>query len=154
MPGISSPGETAMKKLLAVLVVAILACVVWAQVPAAGANKAAAAKKSAPVRITKGPVIEWVGATDAVIAWSTNVRASTVLRYGTDKSSLTQSAKAPWGGATHRVRLRNLKPSTTYYFVADSGQAQGSGTEAATGEGSFSTVAAGQKGKQYPNGRQ
>jgi hypothetical protein len=147
---VGSPlGEIAMKRLLIVLVALMITFAGSMQ-----ATDKAANKKSEAVRVTKGPVIEWVGAKDAVIAWSTNVRANTNLRYGTDKNSLAETARAPWGQQTHRVHLRNLKPATTYYFVADSGQAQGSGTEAKTGEGSFTTVAAGQKGKQYPNGRQ
>ena len=143
-----------MTKLSMLGLAAILGCAVWTQSPAIAESAAKAnAKKTENVRITKGPIIEWVGSKDAVIAWSTNVRSGTMLRYGNSKTALTQTAKAPWGGATHRVHLRNLNPATEYFFVADSGQAQGSGTEAASGEGSFTTVPAGQKGKQYPKGR-
>jgi phosphodiesterase/alkaline phosphatase D-like protein len=79
------------------------------------------------VQITQGPRIEQVTGNSAVIAWSTNVNASTVLRYGTDAKNLNQTAQAPWGGLTHRVTLSNLQPGTVYYFDVESGQAQGTG---------------------------
>lgn len=47
------------------------------------------------MQITKGPVLEMVGDTSAVIAWSTNVPGSTVVKYGTDPNNLTQTAEAP-----------------------------------------------------------
>lgn len=108
-----------------------------------------AAKKSQPVKIVKGPVVEWVGEKTAVIAWSTNVRSGTTLRYGTNPSALTQSANAPYGGPTHRVKLANLTPSTKYYYMLDDNRAQGTGTEAKSQVYDFETVAKGQKGKRY-----
>ncbi len=77
---------------------------------------------------TKGPFIESLDSTAAQIAWSTNTRASTLVRYNSDPTNLDKTATAPWGEATHRVVLKNLKPDTTYYFVVESAQAQRSGT--------------------------
>jgi hypothetical protein len=37
--------------------------------------------------------------------------------------------------------VKGLKPNTTYYFVADSGQGQGSGTEAKSEVSQFTTKA-------------
>lgn len=91
------------------------------------------------IRFTRQPVIEFAGDRSAVIAWSTNVGAATVLHYGTDPNNLSQTARAPWGTGTHRVKLSNLKPGTKYYYRADSGQAQGTGENAASAEGSFTT---------------
>ncbi len=91
------------------------------------------------VQITNGPVVENVTDTTAEIAWSTNVNAGTSLHYGTDPSHLDQTAGMPWGGLTHRVMLKNLKPNTTYYFKAASGEGQGTGTKAETGQSSFQT---------------
>jgi hypothetical protein len=79
----------------------------------------------------------------AVIAWSTNVNAGTLLRYGTDPDHLDQSASMPWGGITHRVNLRNLSPGTTYYFQAESAEGQGTGTSARSQISNFVTKAAG-----------
>ena len=95
------------------------------------------------VQITNGPVVENVTDTTADIAWSTNVNSGTSLNYGTDATHLDQAAGMPWGGLTHRVFLKDLKPNTTYYFKAESGQGQGTGTQAETAQASFQTKAAG-----------
>jgi phosphodiesterase/alkaline phosphatase D-like protein len=97
------------------------------------------------VRIVNGPSLESVGDNHAVVAWSTTKPASTVVKYGTDRSSLTKTAQAPWGSTTHRVELKNLQPNTQYYFQVLSGQAQGTGTMAQGGEGQFRTVGHGQQ---------
>src|SRR5512142_273830 len=103
-------------------------------------------------QITKGPTVENVTGNSAVIAWSTNVNASTVLKYGTDRNNLNQTAEAPWGGLTHRVTLHNLQPNTTYYFDVESGQAQGTGTGAISGVSQFKTQN-GPKGIAYHPGQ-
>jgi hypothetical protein len=95
------------------------------------------------VQITNGPVVENVTDTTAEIAWSTNVNAGTALHYGTDPSHLDQTAGMPWGGLTHRVTIKNLQPNTTYYFRAESGQGQGTGSQAQTAQASFQTKPAG-----------
>jgi hypothetical protein len=95
------------------------------------------------VQITHGPVVENVTDTTAEIAWSTNVNSGTALHYGTDPTHMDQTAGMPWGGFTHRVLIKNLKPNTTYYFKAESGQAQGTGTLAEAAQASFQTKPAG-----------
>ncbi|HET9839284.1 MAG TPA: fibronectin type III domain-containing protein [Candidatus Angelobacter sp.] len=95
------------------------------------------------VQITNGPVVENVTDTTAEIAWSTNVNAGTMLHYGADPSHLDLTAGMPWGGLTHRVILKDLKPNTTYYFRAESSQGQGTGTQAQTEQTSFQTKPAG-----------
>jgi len=95
------------------------------------------------VEITQGPVVEHVTDTTAEIAWSTNVNSGTALHYGSDPSHLDQTVGMPWGGLTHRVIIKNLKPNTTYYFKAESGQGQGTGTLAETAQVSFQTKPAG-----------
>jgi phosphodiesterase/alkaline phosphatase D-like protein len=92
-----------------------------------------------PVRITRGPVVEEVTDTTAIIAWSTNVNAGTTLRYGTDPDQLDLTANMPWGGFTHRVYLKGLKPGTTYFFQAESGDGQGTGSKATTAMDRFQT---------------
>jgi phosphodiesterase/alkaline phosphatase D-like protein len=71
------------------------------------------------------------------------VNAGTTLHYGTDPSHLDLAAGMPWGGLTHRVTLKDLKPNTTYYFRAESSQGQGTGTQAQTEQTSFQTKPAG-----------
>src|SRR4029077_4301969 len=95
------------------------------------------------VQITQGPVVENVTDSTVEIAWSTNVNAGTALRYGTDPTHLDQTVGMPWGGLTHRVTIKDLKPNTTYYYKAESGQGQGTGTQAETTQSSFQTKPAG-----------
>lgn len=93
-------------------------------------------------RITNGPVVESVAGTSAVIAWSTDTGGSSVVHYGTSPQSLSQVAEAPYatGQNTHRVSLKGLQPNTTYYFQVISGQGQGTGTQALSGVGQFTTA--------------
>lgn len=96
------------------------------------------------LRITDGPVFEYIDGTSAQIAWTTNSPSSTLVRYGNDPNDLRKTAQAPWGKETHRVLIRNLKPNTRYYFVVESGDARGSGSMAKSAEGSFRTVEQGE----------
>jgi hypothetical protein len=93
------------------------------------AEKGLANPENGKVKITNGPVLEYVDSNSATIAWSTNLKGSTRVTYGTDPNNLTQLAEAPWGagGLTHRVKIQNLQPNTNYYFQAETGQAQGTG---------------------------
>lgn len=110
---------------------------------------ATAAPKHAPkaqaVKITDGPRVEGTGPTWAVIAWTTNTGGSSVIRYGTDANNLSQTAKSAYAdndktkAQNHRVHLKNLKPSTKYFFQVDSGQGEGTGTEAKSSVAEFTT---------------
>jgi phosphodiesterase/alkaline phosphatase D-like protein len=99
------------------------------------------------VKITNGPTLEEITANSATVAWSTNLKGSTRVTYGTDPNNLTQFAEAPWGagGLTHRVKLQNLKPNNTYYFQVETGQAAGTGGAEVEGKRvmSFKTTAPG-----------
>ncbi len=104
--------------------------------------------------ITDGPRIEDVSATSAEIAWTTSTGGSSVIHYGTDPNNLNQTAESPYvqgragnGHATHRVRIPNLQPNTTYYFVVDSGQGQGNGGEIKSQVGQFQTSGSGSSDK-------
>lgn len=108
-----------------------------------------AAQKPAAERIIGQPKVEGVGDTWAVIAWTTNTGGSTVVKYGTDQNNLSQMGEAPYSdndktmAQNHRVHLKNLKPGTTYYFIVDSAHGEGTGTEAKSSIGSFTTKGAG-----------
>jgi phosphodiesterase/alkaline phosphatase D-like protein len=95
-------------------------------------------------RITGGPNVEYVGQDKAIIAWSTNRRSSSVVRYGSDPNNLTQTAQAPWGGNPHRVTISGLKPNTDYFFVVESAQAEGTGQAAKSQPAPFETVGQGE----------
>jgi Purple acid Phosphatase, N-terminal domain len=94
------------------------------------------------VKIVQGPVVENVTDSTAIIAWSTNVNSGTLLHYGIDPTNLDKIAGMPWGGLTHRVTLKDLKPDTKYYFRAESAEGQGTGTAASAPQSSFRTKAA------------
>jgi hypothetical protein len=128
--------HSAIRRTYLLLTAAII--VIWGVI-----TTSAAQDSYPPVQITHGPVVESTTETMAVIAWSTNVNAGTLLRYGTDPDHLDQSASMPWGGITHRVNLRNLNPGTVYYFQAESAEGQGTGTSARSQVSTFNTKAAG-----------
>jgi phosphodiesterase/alkaline phosphatase D-like protein len=85
-------------------------------------------RSSDELKIIDGPNIESLSDTRAQIAWSTDVEASALVRYGTEQNRLDQVVREKWGGyktqrsAVHRVQLQNLKPSTTYYYQVESGE--------------------------------
>jgi phosphodiesterase/alkaline phosphatase D-like protein len=114
----------------------------------------ALAQKPAAEKITNGPVVEGVGDNWAIIAWTTNTGGSSVVKYGTSASSLNETAEAPYSdnekskGQNHRVHLKNLKPSTQYFFTVVSGQGEGTGSQAASSVGNFTTKAAGTSSNQ------
>lgn len=97
------------------------------------------------VEITQQPRVENTGDNSATILWSTNVQSGSRIRYGTDRNNLSQTATAPWGGVTHRVELKNLRPNTTYYYQVISEHASGSGTSATGNIDQFRTGGNGQQ---------
>ena len=85
-------------------------------------------QSQADLKIIDGPNLESVTDTKAQIAWSTDVEASALVRYGADPNKLDQTVREKWGGyktqrsAVHRITLQNLKPKTTYYYQVESGE--------------------------------
>jgi len=90
------------------------------------------------VRITRGPTIQYADDHSAVISWSTDENAPSMVYYGTDANNLSRTAESAGGTTFHRVHLSNLNPQTTYYFLVDSGQGRMGGPAS-----TFQTVAAG-----------
>ena len=96
--------------LLAIVVTFAIAYAVAAPAPQAGQD----------IRITNGPILEEVTGNAVVIAWSTDVPSNSRVWYATDKNNLTHVAESPENGTnTHRVRIDNLRPNTTYYFQVE-----------------------------------
>jgi hypothetical protein len=102
--------------LLAIVMTFAVAYAVAAAPPQAGQD----------IRITNGPMLEEVTGNAVVIAWTTDVPSSSRVWYSTDRNNLTHVAESPENGSnTHRVRIDNLRPNTTYYFQVESSQARG-----------------------------
>jgi hypothetical protein len=89
-------------------------------------------------KITRGPTIQYADDHSAVISWSTDESAPSIVYYGTDAKNLSQTAESAGGTTFHRVHISNLNPQTTYYFLVDSGQGRMGGPAS-----TFQTVAAG-----------
>ena len=101
--------------------------------------------QQAPTRVnfTQGPTIQYADDQFAVITWTTDQPFISRVFYGKDAGNLNQIAEDVRSQSLrHQINLRNLQPSTTYYFRIDSGQ----GTAAAASSESlngFQTTALG-----------
>jgi hypothetical protein len=94
-----------------------------------------AGKKSARMRIIKGPALESAKDNSAIIRWTTNTGSSliehSVVHYGTDPKKLDRRAESPnrWNQSLpymiHRVSVMNLTPGTTYYYMVESVRGDG-----------------------------
>jgi len=93
-------------------------------------------KKAARVQITRGPEIERADPDFVIIRWTSNNPGGSpvhygVVRYGTDRTKLEQTAKSPirlnpgHSLTIFRVRMDGLKPGTTYYYTVDSMEPNG-----------------------------
>ena len=96
-----------------------------------------AQEKAKADRITNGPVVKDTTKDSAEIAWSSDAPGSSIVKYGTNPHALNHKAEKPWGGTkesngdyNHTVWVKNLKPNTTYYYMVETGQGKGTGTEA------------------------
>ena len=120
------------------------------QTKASGAAAATTAPVSGNVAIVAGPKLDVVSDRSAIVEWSTAVRSSSLVHFGTDKNNLSQTAEAPWGATTHRVGINSLTPNTTYFLQVESSQAQGTGTGTKSGKIQFTTLAPGSSAKVNP----
>ncbi|MBV9073266.1 MAG: hypothetical protein JOZ10_06510 [Acidobacteria bacterium] len=88
------------------------------------------------ITVTRGPAIQYLDDSTAVIAWTTNVPASNTLYYGPDSSNLLYTGGDFKDATEHRIHLSNLRPNTRYYFEFDEPSSQ-------QPVASFTTVSAG-----------
>jgi hypothetical protein len=102
--------------------------------------------QSGTQKIVNGPVIEYTTDNSAMVAWTTKFPGGTYVAYGTDPNNLSQRTEKAWGGTNHRLQIKNLQPSTTYYFQVRSEDAHGKGAMGADVQSNveqFKTVAKG-----------
>src|SRR5271154_881346 len=101
-----------------------------------GAQVSPTTPRAARVQITQGPAIEMTKEFLTIIRRTTNNPGASpehygVVHYGTDPKNRSETAKSPirlnpdHPATVFRVRLDNLKPRTTYYYMVDSMQASG-----------------------------
>jgi Purple acid Phosphatase, N-terminal domain len=94
------------------------------------------AKKAAHVRIDQGPELESANDNWTIITWRSNNPGGSddhygVVHYGTNPKQLSQTAKShirlnqSHSYTIFHVRVLGLKPRTTYYYVVDSMEANG-----------------------------
>ena len=106
--------------------------------------------KAARVQITNGPEIEMSKEFLTIIRWATNNPGGSpghygVVHYGTDPKNLSETAKSPirlnpdHRSTVFRVRLDNLKPGTTYYYMVGSVEANGTDDGAKSAVKQFTT---------------
>jgi hypothetical protein len=104
--------------------------------PPAAAQQRAANSGSGRGQIVTGPALESSTANTAIIRWTANTERGTathygIVRYGLNPANLDQTAKSPnkrnqsQPNMTYRVRIDGLAPGTTYYFIVDAAQADG-----------------------------
>jgi Purple acid Phosphatase, N-terminal domain len=90
----------------------------------------------AQVRIIQGPKIESAKQHLTIINWTTNNPGGSpvhygIVHYGRNPKILIETAKSPirlnpdHSSTVFRVRLDNLEPRTTYYYIVDSMEANG-----------------------------
>ena len=135
-----------MRNKLAIIALAFATTVAMGQTSKSKDNDVYKINQSGTQKITNGPVIEYTSDHSAMIAWTTKYPGGTYLAYGTDQNNLSQRTEKAWGGTNHRLEIKNLQPSTTYYFQVRSEDANGHGAMGADVQSnveSFKTVAKG-----------
>ncbi len=103
------------------------------------------------LNITHGPIVEYVSSQHAVVSWTTDVTASSVLKFGTSKTNLNMTDRSRWRRKSHSIELSKLKPDTTYYFQVFSSLPAGATVSSSTA--SFKTKGKGARPMKYPDGR-
>jgi hypothetical protein len=118
-------------------------------------------KKAERVVITKGPELESATNHLTIIRWTTNNPGGSdvhygIVRYATDPKDLRETAKSPirlnhyHQYTTFRVRIDDLPPRTTYYYMVTSMGADGESDGVQSLVSQFTTPAPGEQIVAYP----
>jgi hypothetical protein len=119
------------------------------------------AKKAVHVEILKGPSVELARDDLVILRWITNNPGGSdehfaVAYYGPDREHLSETAKSHirlnrgHPETMFRVRMENLKPSTTYYYKVTSMDSSGESDGEESPVSAFTTPAPGQIIQNYP----
>ncbi len=91
-----------------------------------------------PPTITSGPSVSEVTQDSALVEWTTDEDADSLVRYGSRAATYSAQASSTSLSQGHQLVLNNLEPATTYHFVAES--VDGSGNRVTSPEGFFQTL--------------
>jgi hypothetical protein len=64
----------------------------------------------------RGPYLQMVTPTSAVIRWGTTTKSNSLVSFGTDPAVLDRKASKSRMTYYHEVKLKNLEPDTKYYY--------------------------------------
>lgn len=70
-----------------------------------------------PVKLIRGPYLQVASSTGIMIRWRTDVSARSKVRYGLSPDKLDQSVEDIAYLTEHKVKLKDLKPYTKYYYA-------------------------------------
>ncbi|MBU1110960.1 fibronectin type III domain-containing protein [Patescibacteria group bacterium] len=87
-------------------------------------DSAAGGDVTAPT-IISGPTVSGITLTSAIISWTTNESASSIVDYGISGSLGSIAGSASVSGTSHSVTLSNLSGGTKYYYQVRSFDAAG-----------------------------
>lgn len=76
-------------------------------------------KKTGTPQITVKPYLQLATKTEITILWETNRKTTTVVKYG-EKIPLDKSISIKNKSNLHEVRIKNLKPQTSYFYKVES----------------------------------
>jgi Purple acid Phosphatase, N-terminal domain len=79
-------------------------------------STALANAQAVDLQISTNPRVQHVTDSAAVIQWSTNIPATSLVRYGMQHDDLNQTAEADENTQSHNVQLHNLRPGATYFY--------------------------------------
>lgn len=79
-------------------------------------STAPANTQAVDLQITTNPRVQHVTDDAAVIQWSTNIPATTLVRYGMQHDDLNQISEAAEDTQSHNVQLHNLRSGTPYFY--------------------------------------
>ena len=110
----------------------------------AGALMLAAAFDLSAQTLVRGPYLQQVTEQSVIVRWRTSTGTVSVVRYGLDSGSLSQTATVSGSRTEHAVLLSGLSDSTTYFYSV------GDESGALAGDASFNFTTAPEPGTSAP----
>ena len=80
----------------------------------------AAAPVAGAESLVRAPYLQMVTPTSALVVWTTDVPADSLVRYGTSPGALGQVAPSAAAVTQHEIPITGLSPATRYYYAVGS----------------------------------